>query len=38
MISIATKITLTVKNIDHLTISIKFNVSFMRNNNFMENF
>ena len=37
MISIATKSTLTIKNMAHLTIGIKFNVSFMRNKSFYEN-
>ena len=36
IISIATKSTLTMKNVTHLTIGIKFNVSFMRNNSFYE--
>ena len=36
MISTTTKSTLTIKNAAHLTIGIKFNVSFMRNNNFYE--
>ena len=38
MISIATKSTLTIKNVAHLTIGIKFNVSLMRSNSFYENF
>ena len=38
MISIATKSTLTIKNVAHLTTGIKFNVSFMRNNSFYEKF
>ena len=38
MISIATKSTLTIKNVAHLTIAIKFNVSFMRNNSFYGKF
>ena len=38
MISIVTKSTLTIKNIAHLTIGLKFNVYFMRNNSFMKNF
>ena len=37
MISIAIKSTLTIKNVAHLTIGIKFNVSFMRNKRFYEN-
>ena len=36
MISIVTKSTLTIKNIAHLTIGLKFNVYFMRNNSFMK--
>ena len=36
MILIATKSTLTIKNNAHLTVGIKFNVSFMRNNSFYE--
>ena len=36
MISIATKSTSTIKNVAHLTIGIKFNVSFMRNDSFYE--
>ena len=38
MISIATKSTLTIKNIANLTTGIKFNVSLMRNNSFYEKF
>ena len=38
MISIVTKSTLTIKNIAHLTIGLKFNVYFMRNNSFMKIF
>ena len=38
MISIVTKSTLTIKNIAHLTIGLKFNVYFMRNNSFMKKF
>ena len=38
MILIATKSSLTIKNVAHLTIDIKFNVSFMRNNIFYEKF
>ena len=38
MILIATKSSLTIKNIAHLTIDIKFNVSFMRNNSFYEKY
>ena len=38
MISIAIEITLKIKNVAHLTIGIKFNISFMRNNSFCENF
>ena len=36
MISIVTKSTLTIKNIAHLTIGLKFNVYFMRNKSFMK--
>ena len=36
MVSKVTKSTLTIKNVAHLTIGIKFNVSFMRNNSFYE--
>ena len=36
VISIATKSTLTIKTVAHLTIGIKFNISFMRNNSFYE--
>ena len=36
MISLATKSILTIKNVAHLTIGIKFNVSFMRNDSFYE--
>ena len=36
MISIATKSTLTIKNVVHLTTGIKCNVSFTRNNSFYE--
>ena len=36
LVSIATKSTLTIKNVVHLTIGIKFNVPFMRNNSFYE--
>ena len=38
MISVVTKSTLTMKNVAHLTIGIKFNVSFMINNSFYEKF
>ena len=38
MISIATKSTLTIKNVAPLTIGTKFNISFMRNNSFYETF
>ena len=36
MVSVGTKITLTIKNGAHLTVGIKFNVSFMRNISFYE--
>ena len=36
MISIATKSTLTIKDIAHLPIGIKFSVPFMRNSSFYE--
>ena len=38
MISIATKMTLTIKYFAHLTIGVKFNVFFMRNNIFYKTF
>ena len=38
MILIATRSSLIIKNIAHLTIDIKFNVSFMRNNSFYEKY
>ena len=38
IILLATKSTLTIKNIAHLIIGLKFNISFMRNNSFYKNF
>ena len=38
MISLATESILTIKNVAHLTIGIKFNVSFKRSNSFYEKF
>ena len=38
MISLASKSALTIQNVAHLTIGIKFNFSFMRSNSFYEKF